>query len=103
MRSQTWEINVCHYRTYPVSRTRPRVVITPYIYIHWSSPSEGQHARTVGGSFSSQSTHSLNPFYFLTRKREIRCMDLGQTALGNWKAQQGGCTHIQVSHTCSPT
>ncbi|KAH9043266.1 hypothetical protein EDB85DRAFT_1914351 [Lactarius pseudohatsudake] len=28
--------------------------------------------------------------------REIRCMDLGKTALGNWKAQQGGCTHIQV-------
>ncbi|KAN0123883.1 hypothetical protein V8E52_002373 [Russula decolorans] len=27
--------------------------------------------------------------------REIRCMDLGMTALGNWKAQQGGCTHIQ--------
>ncbi|KAH9005121.1 hypothetical protein EDB86DRAFT_1719979 [Lactarius hatsudake] len=27
--------------------------------------------------------------------REIRCMDLGKTALGNWKAQQGGCTHIQ--------
>ena len=24
-------------------------------------------------------------------------MDLGMTALGNWKAQQGGCTHIQVS------
>ncbi len=23
-------------------------------------------------------------------------MDLGKTALGNWKAQQGGCTHIQV-------
>lgn len=23
-------------------------------------------------------------------------MDLGVTALGNWKAQQGGCTHIQV-------
>jgi hypothetical protein len=23
-------------------------------------------------------------------------MDLGRTALGNWKAQQGGCTHIQV-------
>lgn len=34
-------------------------------------------------------------FHF-TRKREIRCMDLGMTALGNWKAQQGGCTHIQV-------
>ncbi|KAH9079382.1 hypothetical protein EDB83DRAFT_2342284 [Lactarius deliciosus] len=28
--------------------------------------------------------------------REIRCMDLGKTALGNWKAQQGGCTHIQM-------
>jgi hypothetical protein len=27
-------------------------------------------------------------------------MDLGMTALGNWKAQQGGCTHIQVR---SPT
>jgi hypothetical protein len=27
-------------------------------------------------------------------------MDLGMTALGNWKAQQGGCTHIQVT---SPT
>jgi hypothetical protein len=27
-------------------------------------------------------------------------MDLGKTALGNWKAQQGGCTHIQVRLTC---
>ena len=28
-------------------------------------------------------------------------MDLGKTALGNWKAQQGGCTHIQVRPTCA--
>jgi hypothetical protein len=28
-------------------------------------------------------------------------MDLGKTALGNWKAQQGGCTHIQVRATCA--
>lgn len=27
--------------------------------------------------------------------REIRCMDLGGEALGNYKAQQGGCTQIQ--------
>ena len=32
-------------------------------------------------------------------------MDLGGTALGNWKAQQGGCTHIQVrtSIRCNST
>ncbi|KAI0258836.1 hypothetical protein BC834DRAFT_909522 [Gloeopeniophorella convolvens] len=28
-------------------------------------------------------------------------MDLGKTALGNWKAQQGGCTHIQVGYPSS--
>jgi hypothetical protein len=39
-------------------------------------------------------------FFISRKKREIRCMDLGMTALGNWKAQQGGCTHIQVR---SPT
>ncbi|KAI0273600.1 hypothetical protein BC834DRAFT_966104 [Gloeopeniophorella convolvens] len=33
--------------------------------------------------------------------REIRCMDLGKTALGNWKAQQGGCTHIQFFNDIS--
>ncbi|KAA1471204.1 hypothetical protein DENSPDRAFT_837142 [Dentipellis sp. KUC8613] len=29
------------------------------------------------------------------RTREIRCMDLGEEALGSYKAQQGGCTQIQ--------
>ncbi|EIM89991.1 uncharacterized protein STEHIDRAFT_119058 [Stereum hirsutum FP-91666 SS1] len=27
--------------------------------------------------------------------REIRCMDLGDEALGSRKAQEGGCTQIQ--------
>ncbi|KAI0006005.1 hypothetical protein BJV74DRAFT_13573 [Russula compacta] len=36
------------------------------------------------------------PLRSVSCKHQIRCMDLGNTALGNWKAQQGGCTHIQV-------
>ena len=34
--------------------------------------------------------HAMRP------KREIRCMDLGDEALGSRKASEGGCTQIQV-------
>ncbi|KAI0062293.1 hypothetical protein BV25DRAFT_1804301, partial [Artomyces pyxidatus] len=34
-------------------------------------------------------------------QREIRCMDLGDTALGNYKASQGGCTQIQFFNEVS--
>ncbi|TFY81015.1 hypothetical protein EWM64_g2994 [Hericium alpestre] len=33
--------------------------------------------------------------------REIRCMDLGEEALGSYKAKQGGCTQIQYYNETS--
>ncbi|KAI9509353.1 hypothetical protein F5148DRAFT_765871 [Russula earlei] len=52
---------------------------------------------------SSPVSKGYSRFSFQSEQREIRCMDLGKTALGNWKAQQGGCTHIQkISPFSSP-
>jgi hypothetical protein len=65
-----------------------------------SSASGGYPESTVGQPLPFESMTCTLIIFFFFQKREIRCMDLGMTALGNWKAQQGGCTHIQVR---SPT
>ncbi|KZP03046.1 hypothetical protein FIBSPDRAFT_521946 [Athelia psychrophila] len=33
-----------------------------------------------------------------SRTREIRCQDLGEEAMGSYKAQQGGCSYIQFKN-----
>lgn len=95
MRIQIWETNICHHRTYPVSLCKAPP-ITPLTHVQRLSRVPCEH----GSSSKRSDAHAPDdPFYchfHFTEKREIRCMDLGKTALGNWKAQQGGCTHIQV-------
>ncbi|KAF8478707.1 hypothetical protein DFH94DRAFT_694056 [Russula ochroleuca] len=64
-----------------------------YVITEHIPASGGYPASTVGQTPLVDDVRSDDHLFF--RKREIRCMDLGMTALGNWKAQQGGCTHIQ--------
>jgi hypothetical protein len=104
VRIQIWETNICHHRTYPVSLCKAP---SNYAVDTRPAPLKGTLRAWFVVEMEMTRTHPRPddlPFSFFfffwdfhfTEKREIRCMDLGKTALGNWKAQQGGCTHIQV-------
>jgi len=66
----------------------------PYLLVEKCGSSRGKPIYVI-------TKHTPATATYPSRTREIRCMDLGEEALGAYKARQGGCTQIQFFNESS--